>query len=72
MAVLGSGMSIGVTGGGYASGFLVFIPMAIGSKLGGLIYTYNPVFPWLLQSIFLALGMICCFLYIKDPKQAER
>ena len=72
MAALGSGMSIGVTGGGYASGFLVFIPMAIGSKLGGLIYTYNPVFPWLLQSIFLALGMICCFLYIKDPKQAER
>jgi len=71
MSALGSGMSIGVSGGGYASGFLVFIPMAIGSKLGGLIYTYNPAYPWFLQSIFLALGMMCCFLYIKDPEKAE-
>jgi len=71
MSALGSGMSIGVSGGGYASGFLVFIPMAIGSKLGGLIYTYNPAYPWFLQSIFLALGMVCCFLYIKDPEKAE-
>jgi DHA1 family multidrug resistance protein-like MFS transporter len=71
MSALGSGMSIGVSGGGYASGFLVFIPMAIGSKLGGLIYTYNPAYPWFLQSIFLVLGMACCFLYIKDPEKAE-
>jgi MFS family permease len=71
MSALGSGMSIGVSGGGYASGFLVFIPMAIGSKLGGLIYTYNPAYPWFLQSIFLAIGMVCCFLYIKDPEKAE-
>ncbi len=71
MSALGSGMSIGVSGGGYASGFLVFIPMAIGSKLGGLIYTYNPAYPWFLQSIFLGLGMLCCFLYIRDPEKAE-
>jgi MFS family permease len=71
MSALGSGMSVGVSGGGYASGFLVFIPMAIGSKLGGLIYTHNPAYPWFLQSIFLGVGMLCCFLYIKDPEKVE-
>jgi MFS family permease len=72
MSGLGSGMSIGVSGGGYASGFLVFIPMAIGSKLGGFIYTYNPAYPWFLQSIFLVVGMILCYRYIKDPKKVEQ
>jgi MFS family permease len=72
MSGLGSGMSIGVSGGGYASGFLVFIPMAIGSKLGGFIYTYNPAYPWFLQSIFLVIGMILCYRYIKDPKKVEQ
>jgi len=72
MSALGSGMSVGVSGGGYASGFLVFIPMAIGSKLGGFIYTYNPAYPWFIQSVFLIVGMALCFFYIKDPKQVEQ
>jgi DHA1 family tetracycline resistance protein-like MFS transporter len=71
MAGVGSGMSVGVTGGGYSSGFIVFIPMAIGSKLGGLIYTYNPAYPWYIQSTFLAVGLILCILLIKDPVKAE-
>ena len=72
MSALGSGMSVGVSGGGYASGFLVFIPMAIGSKLGGFIYTYNPAYPWFIQSVFLIVGRALCFFYIKDPKQVEQ
>ncbi|MBN1682176.1 MFS transporter [Candidatus Bathyarchaeota archaeon] len=72
MSALGSGMSIGITGGGYSSGFLIFIPMALGSKLGGIIYTINPVFPWYLQSVSLLIAMILTFFYIKDKANKEQ
>jgi MFS family permease len=72
MSALGNGMSIGVTGGGYSSGFLIFIPMAIGSKLGGMIYTINPTWPWYIQSAFLVVGAVLCYLFIKDPVNNEQ
>ena len=53
MAGLGSGMSTGVVGGGYASGFLVFIPMTLGNLLGGYIYAADGALPWVLQSLLL-------------------
>ncbi len=69
MAVLGSGMSIGVTGVGYASGFLIFVPNALGSLVGGLIYSLNPMYPWLLQGIVLIFGFLMTYTLIHDPEK---
>jgi MFS family permease len=69
MAMVGSGMSIGVTGVGYASGFLIFAPNAIGSLVGGVIYSLDPVYPWLLQGIILIVGLIMTYMLVYDPEQ---
>ncbi len=71
MAGLGSGMSVGVTGGGYSSGFLIFIPMTIGSLLGGYIYQFNAALPWFIQTVFLIIGLILTLLWLKNPEKAQ-
>ena len=71
MAGLGSGMTIGVTGGGYASGFLIFIPMTLGNLLGGYIYNINPSLPWYLHTGFLVVGLILVVFVLKDPQMAQ-
>jgi len=71
MAGLGSGMSTGVVGGGYASGFLVFIPMTLGNLLGGYIYAADGALPWVLQSLLLMGAMILTYMWLKDPEKAQ-
>ena len=70
MAGVGSGMSIGITGVGKASGFLIFLPTAIGSIVGGLIYSIDPIYPWLLQGIVLIVGLLMTYLLIHNPEKA--
>jgi MFS family permease len=71
MAGLGSGMSVGVTGGGYSSGFLIFIPMTLGSLVSGYIYDYNSSLPWILQTVFLSVGLLMTFFWLKDPERPQ-
>lgn len=71
MAGLGSGMTIGVTGGGYASGFLIFLPMTVGSMIGGYIYNINPSLPWYLHTGFLLIGLLLTVFVLKDPQKAQ-
>jgi len=71
MAGLGSGMSIGVTGGGYSSGFLVFIPMTLGSLISGYIYSFDAAMPWILQSVLLTLALISTVVWLRDPEKAQ-
>jgi MFS family permease len=71
MAGVGQGVSFGVTGVGYSSGFLLFIPMTIGSMISGYIYNYNSVYPWYIQSVFLTVGLIICLFFIKNPEKPE-
>jgi len=71
MSGVGQGVSFGITGVGYASGFLLFIPMTIGSVISGYIYNYNPVYPWYIQSVFLTVGLIICLLFVKNPERPE-
>ncbi len=68
MAGLGSGMSLGVSGVGFASGFLIFLPKTLGSLVGGFIYYLNPQLPWLIQSLLLTVGLIYTYLKIHNPK----
>ena len=71
MAALGQGINIGVTGGGYAAGFIIFIPMTLGSLASGYLYDFNPQLPWLLQSAAIIVGLILTFRLINEPEKAE-
>jgi DHA1 family multidrug resistance protein-like MFS transporter len=71
MAGIGQGVSFGVSGGGYSSGFLLFIPMTIGNLVGGYIYEYNPQLPWLIQVVTLTLALFMTFFIVKEPEKAE-
>ena len=71
MAGVGQGVSLGVSGGGWSSGFLLFIPMTIGNLIGGYIYAYNPMFPWFIQVAGITLALILTYYIVKEPKKAE-
>ena len=71
MAGLGQGIPLGITGGGYAQGFMLFIPSALGSLISGYIYEYNPAYPWYLQSVLLALCLLLVLKLVKEPENAE-
>jgi MFS family permease len=71
MAGVGQGVSFGVSGGGYASGFLLFIPMTIGNLVGGYLYEYNPQWPWFIQVVTILLALAMTFLIVKEPEKAE-
>lgn len=45
MAALGQGLGVGIGGGGYTRGFILFIPSTIGVFLGGFIYESIPRCP---------------------------
>ena len=68
MAGIGSGASLGVSGVGFVSGFLIFLPKTLGSLAGGFIYHLNPQLPWLLQSLFLSVGLVYTYLKIRNPE----
>ena len=65
---LGQGLGVGIGGGGHTRGF---IPSTIGAFLGGYIYEFNPAMPWLLQAVFLLLGIALTVLFVKEPEKAE-
>jgi MFS family permease len=69
MSGLGSGMTIGVSGVGFANGFLLFLPKTFGSIAGGFIYNLSPQLPWLLQSLLLTIGLLFTYLMIKNPEK---
>jgi MFS family permease len=71
MSGIGQGLGLGISGGGYASGFLLFIPLSLGALVAGYIFAYNSTLPWLLLSIFLAIAMVITFLFVKEPPKAE-
>ncbi len=71
MAGLGQGIPLGITGGGYAQGFMLFIPSMIGSLISGYIYAYNAAYPWYLQGVFLSICLIMVLRLVKDPEIAE-
>ena len=71
MASMGQGIGVGISGGGYARGFLLFIPATIGSMLGGYIYDYNAAYPWLIQSVVLLVCVGFTYMLVKEPEKAQ-
>jgi MFS family permease len=71
MSGIGQGLGLGVSGGGYASGFLLFIPLSLGALASGYIFAIDPALPWYLLAGFLTLAMGILVLFVKEPPKAE-
>jgi MFS family permease len=71
MATLGQGIGVGISGGGYTRGFLLFIPATVGSILGGYIYEYNPSLPWMIQASALGVCVVLTFILVSEPEKAQ-
>jgi MFS family permease len=76
MAAIGRGsVMIGATGGGIGGpgmGYIFTVPAMVASILGGLIYSLNPLFPWLCVLGTTIIQLISITLFIRDPEKIER
>ena len=75
MAAFGRGtVLVGATGGGTGGpgmGFLVTIPVMISSFAGGILYSANPIYPWIFFLISIVISILVTRFYVRDPKTAE-
>jgi len=75
MAAIGRGsVLIGATGGGTGGpgmGYIFTLPVMAASVLGGLLYSMNPIYPWLCILGTTTIQLLSVILFIRDPKQAE-
>lgn len=75
MSALGQGgIMIGPAGGGTggpAVGYVVTIPLILSSMLGGILYSLNPVLPWVFVLCTTLLSILLIVLFIRDPRDAE-
>ncbi len=76
MAAIGRGsLLVGATGGGTGGpgmGYIFTIPVILASVIGGLLYSLNPIYPWLCILGATITQLISIILFIRDPKKAER
>lgn len=76
MAAIGRGSVIlgAATGGGTGGpgmGFLITLPVMLGSIAGGYLYGHDPASPWFFALGATAISVLLAALYLRDPKQAE-
>jgi MFS family permease len=75
MAAIGRGtvMVGGATGGigGPGVGFLITIPLIVGSACGGLLYAISPSIPFLFVLGAMGIALILTIRYLHEPKNAE-
>lgn len=73
MAAIGRGILVtdlrGGGGGGPSMGFVMTLPVIIGSLLGGYVFQMNPVTPWIIQGCALFLNAIIATFLLKLPKR---
>jgi len=58
-------------GGGPGIGSLLTIPVILGFLVSGFVYSFNPVYPWILLSLGLILSLIFTIIFIKESKSPE-
>ena len=75
MAAIGRGsFMIGATGGGIGGpgmGYIFTLPVMFASVLGGLLYSMNPIYPWLCILGTTIIQLLSVVFFIRDPKQVE-
>ena len=75
MAAIGRGaVMLGAASGGTGGpgmGFLITLPVMLGSLAGGYLYDYNPAWPWVFALGATAISVLLSVLFLRDPKRAE-
>jgi MFS family permease len=72
-SAVGSGnFFIDIRGTMWGGGMLLFVPLAIGQTLGGILYEYNPAIPFVIMSAGLIPIIIWAYYKVKDPRTIER
>jgi MFS family permease len=76
MAAIGRGaVMIGAASGGTGGpgmGFLITLPVMLGSVAGGYLYGHNPAWPWFFVLSATAVSVLLSALFLRDPIQAEK
>jgi DHA1 family multidrug resistance protein-like MFS transporter len=65
------GVRIGF-GNFWGGGFLLFPAAALGSYLGGYVYTMNPNYPWMITSVALVISLIMIYMFVKEPEEVQQ
>jgi hypothetical protein len=75
MAAIGRGSAIiGAAGGGIGGpgmGYIFTLPVIVASALGGILYSVNPIYPWLCIVGTTIIQLLSVVLFIRDPIYAE-
>jgi hypothetical protein len=73
MSAIGRGVimvtspGVGGGGGGPGMGFVLTLPVILGSLVGGYIYSTNPIFCWLLLTGALIICTAISIAFVRDP-----
>lgn len=57
--------------GGPSIGYIFALPVMLGSIMGGYIYAVNPIYLWLIQSLFLLGSVFISVALLREPKKVE-
>ena len=76
MAALGRGVIMitgagGGGGGGPGMGFLLTVPIIVGSLAGGYIYSANAALPWMIMTGALAVSAAVSIAFVREPSTKE-
>jgi MFS family permease len=75
MAAIGRGsVLIGATGGGTGGpgmGYLFTLPVIASSLVGGILYSANPNYPWVVMAITCIIQVITVIFFIQEPEKKE-
>ncbi|NQT08093.1 MFS transporter [Candidatus Bathyarchaeota archaeon] len=76
MAALGQGMLVinlrGSAGGGPGMGAVLAIPSILGALVGGYVYEYSPMLPWLMMGAAMLLSALINAFLVSVPESRTR
>ncbi len=67
--IMVTGPGVGGGGGGPGMGFVLTVPIIVGSLVGGYIYSVSPTFSWLLLTGALAICTVISIVLLRDPQK---
>jgi len=70
LSILGQGVTISY-GEVMPGGTLLFLPIALGSLVGGQIYAFNPGYLWILLTSAFLVCLVLSFCFIHEPKTVK-
>ena len=65
--IMVTGPDVGGGGGGPGMGFVLTVPIIVGSLVGGYIYSASPTFSWVLLTGALVICMVISIVFVRDP-----